>query len=166
MSRIAALSILYFCWSRLAHIARFQNNYFHIFFNLSLCYLHTIQFLDFLTRYLWLCDSWNASPPINLTITYTDVLLAAWNFVMSCTYLYSSSASFAVSYLLMPFTYRYSTFVHVQWMVQIWKMTSKAVSFGSTVQFSTPSLLNYKSLWIFWYIHFAMYLNTIICLDT
>jgi hypothetical protein len=104
-----------------------------------------------------LCNSWNASP-INLPITYTDVLLAAWNYVMSCTYLYSSSASFAVSNLLMPFTYRYSTFVHVQWMVRIWKMTSKAVSFGSTVQFSTPFLLNYKLLWIF-LIHLFYYVS-------
>ena len=135
------MSILYFCWSRVAHVARFQNNYFHIFFNLSLWYLHTIQFLDFFHKIpMTLCDSWNASPPINLTITYTDVLLAAWNSVMSCTYLYSSSASFAVSNLLMLFTYRYSTFVHVQWMVRIWKMTSKAVSFGSTAQFSKRNI--------------------------
>jgi hypothetical protein len=26
---------------------------------------------------------------------------------------------------------------------------------------TTPSILNYKSLWLFWYIHFAMYLDII-----
>ena len=30
----------------------------------------------------------------------------------------------------------------------------------------TPSVPNYKSLWLFWYIYFAMHLNIIICLDT
>jgi len=27
----------------------------------------------------------------------------------------------------------------------------------------TPSVLNYKSLWLFWYIYFAMHLDIIIC---